>query len=82
MSCDHASSLIIFSPVARAKVVITATMVVVGDRVLMLKKNVDEALTKLDKDNESSVRHVLVAMGNNADNASADSERDIHLERV
>ena len=62
--------------------VITATMAVIGDRVLMLKNNVDEALMKLDKNNESSVRHVLVAMGDNADDASADSEGDIHLERV
>ena len=57
-------------------------MGVVGDKVLGLKTNVDEALTELDKDNANTVRHVLVAMGDDSDDASSDSGRDIHLEKV
>ena len=71
-----------FSPVAGAKVAITATMGVVGDRVLALKTNVDKVLAELDKDNANTVSHVLVATGDDSDGASSDSGRDIHLEKV
>ena len=57
-------------------------MGVVGDKVLGLKANVEKALAELDKDNANTVRHVLVAMGDDCDDASSDSGRDIHLEKV
>ena len=61
---------------------ITATKAFVGDKILHLKKNVDEALINLDKENKNSVNHVLVTMGDDKDTADTDSEREIHLERV
>ena len=83
VSSDNASYLITFSScAARAKVAITATKVVVGDKKLPLKANVDKALTELDKDNANTVKHVLVAMGDDVDDISADSGNDIHLEKV
>ena len=82
MCNDCASYLITFSCAAKAKVAITATKVVVGDKVLPLKANVDKALTELDKDNANTVKHVLVAMGEDVDDVSADSGKDIHLEKV
>ena len=49
---------------------------------LGLKTNVDKALAELNKDNANTVSHVLVAMGDDSDDASSYSGRDIHLEKV
>ena len=61
---------------------ITATKAVVGDKVLMLKKTLDDAITNLDYSGEQTINHVLVALGTDVDIKSVDSGRDIYLERV
>ena len=61
---------------------ITATKAVVGDKVLMLKKTLDDAITNLDYSGEQTINHVLVALGTDVDIKSVDSTRDIYLERV
>ena len=64
---------------AKAVVAITATKAAVGDKVLMLKKNLDEAITSLDNSGEHSIKHILVSED---DTACAYMGRDIHLEKV
>lgn len=66
---------------ADAKVVITATKAVIGDKELPLMKNIDEVLAKLvnDDDASSSVNHVLVAMTDDDTTSIGDH---IHLEKV
>lgn len=68
----------IFLSTAEAKVVITATKSVIGDKVLELRKNVDEALTLLDA---NIVEHVVVSTGDN-DDSSVVLGKDIHLEKA
>ena len=67
---------------AKAVVAITTTRAVVGDKVLMLRKNLDEAITSLDNSDEHSINHILVASGEENDTACAYMERDIHLEKA
>lgn len=66
---------------AEAKIVITATESVIGDKVLELKKNVDEAITHLDKADANTVKHVIVSTGRDDDDSGVDVG-DIHLEKV
>ena len=63
-------------------VAITTTRAVVGDKVLMLRKNLDEAITSLDNSDEHSINHILVASGEENDTACAYMGRDIHLEKA
>ena len=56
----------IFLSTAEAKVVITATESVIGDKVLELRKNVDEALTLLGA---NIVKHIVVSTGDNDDSS-------------
>ena len=58
---------------------ITATESVIGDKVLELKKNVDEALTLLDA---NTVKHVVVSTGKDNNDSSVDLGKDIHLEKA
>lgn len=74
--------MILFNNIAQAKVVITASEAVIGDRVLMLKKNLDEALTDLSASATNTIEHVLVAMGENNGPAPTYLAKDIHLEKV
>ena len=67
---------------AGAKTVITATKASIGDKVLNLKKKVDEALTMLEETNSNPIKHVLCARGEDNDTVTTISERDVHLERV
>ena len=69
----------IFLSTAEAKVVITATESVIGDKVLELKKNVDEALTLLDA---NTVKYVIVSTGRNNNDSSVDLRKYIHLEKA
>lgn len=69
----------IFLSTAEAKVVITATQSVIGDKVLELKKNVDEALAHLDT---HTVKHVVVSTGKDNNDSGVDLGKNIHLEKV
>ena len=51
----------------------------IGDRVLELKKNVDEALTLLDA---RTVKHVVVSTGRDNNESGVDLGKDIHLEKA
>ena len=67
---------------AKAKVIVTATMVVVGDKCLPLKRNIDDALTLLEDEKENTVDHVLVWKVGDGDQGAPTLVRDIDLERV
>ena len=71
-----------FLHAADAKVVITATESVIGDQLLNLKKNVDEALTLLHEANANSVKHIVVSTGSANNDSGVEIEKDIHLEKV
>lgn len=61
---------------------ITATEAIVGDKVLLLKKTLDEALGKLDGRGTNTIKHVLVAAEESDCSAIVWSATDIELEKV
>ena len=69
-----------FCSAADAKVVITATKASIADKVIHLKKNVDEALSAM---HGHSICHVLVASEGNLNEPAPDlGTKDIHLQGV